>query len=226
MTSHGDDDTSPDGNEEGIMTLEKVQQATKTTILAYMNERTKEYKEYGLNGIELFEYWKADFENFDAAAYKKTTEGTRILRDFLRINGVYIPKNRKSIADNLIASSKAWTPWPVESYISSDSLCHKSSSVKSQSVSTTQLDKVTPLVENTDLKPQKCEYQPDNNSHSRPTTARGTTGALINLSKIYLQDHKYSGDGDSLIISLEYLSTYAKRPIFPRTNISKLFPPC
>ncbi|KHJ30396.1 hypothetical protein EV44_g3570 [Erysiphe necator] len=178
MALHGDDNTSLDGNEESIMTLEKVQQATKTTILAYMNERTKEYEEYGLKGIELFEYWKADFENFNTAAYKKTTEGTRILRDFLRINGVYIPKNRKSIADNLIASSKTWTPWPVDSYISSDSQSHKSSFVKHQSVSTAQFDKAPPSIENIDLKPEKYDYQPDDNSHSRQTTARGTTEDL------------------------------------------------
>lgn len=223
MALHGDDNTSLDGNEESIMTLEKVQQATKTTILAYMNERTKEYEEYGLKGIELFEYWKADFENFDAAAYKKTTEGTRILRDFLRINGVYIPKNRKSIADNLIASSKTWTPWPVDSYISSDSQSHKSSFVKHQSVSTSQFDKAPPSIENIDLKPEKYDYQPDDSSHSRQTTARGTTGALVNLSKIYSQDHKYSGDGDSFDYKFGIFVDLCEKTDFPEDQYFKAF---
>lgn len=98
------------------MTYEKVQEVTKSKKIAHMNDRTNEYNEYDLKCIELFEYWKPDFENFDAAAYKKTTEGTKILWDYLRANSMYVPKDWRSIADNLIASSKVWTPWPIESH--------------------------------------------------------------------------------------------------------------
>ncbi|RKF59397.1 hypothetical protein OnM2_060052 [Erysiphe neolycopersici] len=63
------DSSSLDGNEGTIMTYEKAQEATKSNIIACMNDRTNEYDLYGLKGIELFEYWKADFEIFDAAAY-------------------------------------------------------------------------------------------------------------------------------------------------------------
>ncbi|KHJ31564.1 hypothetical protein EV44_g3446 [Erysiphe necator] len=202
MALHGDDVTSLDGNEESMMTLEKVQQATKITIFAYMNERTKEYEEYGLKGIELFEYWKADFENFDAAAYKKTTKGTRILRYFLRINS---------------------TPWPVDSYISSDNQSHKSSFVKHQSVSSAQFDKALPSVENIDLKPEKYGYQPDNSSHSRQATARGITGALVNLSRIYSQDHKYSGDGDSFDYKFGILVDLCDKTDIPEDQNFKAF---
>ncbi|POS83037.1 hypothetical protein EPUL_004815, partial [Erysiphe pulchra] len=75
-----------EGNEGEIMTKEQVQQASKTSIIAYINDRTKDYKDHKLKGLEIFEYWNADFENFDAAAYKKSTEATRILRDFLLLN--------------------------------------------------------------------------------------------------------------------------------------------
>ncbi|KAI0995526.1 hypothetical protein K3495_g12653 [Podosphaera aphanis] len=91
MTSPHDSKDPLDGSEGEIMSREQVQQASKTTIIAYINERTKEHKDYKLKGLKLFEYWKADFENFDSAAYKKSTEATRILRDFLLVNGVYIP---------------------------------------------------------------------------------------------------------------------------------------
>lgn len=46
--------SSLDDNET-IMTYEKVQEATKSKIIAYMYDRTTEYDEYGLKGIELFE---------------------------------------------------------------------------------------------------------------------------------------------------------------------------
>ncbi|POS82825.1 hypothetical protein EPUL_005095, partial [Erysiphe pulchra] len=114
--SRENNSNSLDGNEGTIMTYEEVQEASESNIIAYMNDRTKEYDEYGLKGIELFEYWKADLENFDAAVYKKATEGTKILRDYLRENGVFIPKNRKLIEDHLIVSSKVWTLWPIESH--------------------------------------------------------------------------------------------------------------
>ena len=89
------------------MRSQDIQQATKTIINKYINDRIAEYENHNLKASELFVYWQSDFENFDTAAYKKTTEGTKRLRDVLRQRGVYIPKNRKAIADNLVASSKA-----------------------------------------------------------------------------------------------------------------------
>ncbi|RKF60482.1 hypothetical protein OnM2_050054 [Erysiphe neolycopersici] len=51
------DSSSLNGNEGTIMTFEKVQEATKSNIIAYMNDGTSEYDKYGLKGIELFQYW-------------------------------------------------------------------------------------------------------------------------------------------------------------------------
>lgn len=152
MTSPSDNHDGLEGNEREIMTMEQVQQASKTSIIAYINDRTKDYKNHKLKGLELFEYGKADFENFDAATYKKSTEATRILRDFLLLNGVYIPTNRKAIADNLIASSKAWTPWPVETL-------HE---VNTPLEPRQQISPITPSIQrSSESKPIKIEPQAD-----------------------------------------------------------------
>lgn len=129
-----------DANEGEIMSREKVQKATKIDIISYINDRTAEYEEHNLKGSALYEYWKADFEHFDVAAYKKTTEATRILRDFLLLNGVYVLKNRKPIAENLITIANSFIPWPSDLPNNSLKPLNESSAISTQTI-TESLDK-------------------------------------------------------------------------------------
>ncbi|KAI0996973.1 hypothetical protein K3495_g11212 [Podosphaera aphanis] len=219
-----DDNNSLDGNEEKMMTSEELEVATKTMILAYMNERMKDYDIHGLKGIELFEYWKSDFENFNATAYKKTTEGTRILRDFLRKNGVYIPKNRKSIADNLIVSAKAWTPWPIDSYnhnpIANQSLQNIPSNLQPTS---NPIDNLPSTSEKGFNKPITPTLEPSNNDEPKHETARYTTSNLISLSTIYTESQKYCGEGGSFDFKYGiFIDLYEKVDI-PREEYFKAF---
>jgi hypothetical protein len=64
---------------------------------------------------ELFDMWKGDFISFTAITFGKTREATKILRDFLRANGVYIKKTRRLIANELFESLLRKEPeiWPV-----------------------------------------------------------------------------------------------------------------
>ena len=80
--------------------------ATTAGVIEYITSRINDYDKKGLMGVDLFEYWRCDFENFIATAYKKTIEKTRQLRDYLLNNRVWIPKNRRSITDNLVTSAK------------------------------------------------------------------------------------------------------------------------
>jgi hypothetical protein len=59
--------------------------------------------------------WKGDFISFTAITFGKMREATKILRDFLRVNGVYIKKSRHLIADELFESLQRKEPeiWPV-----------------------------------------------------------------------------------------------------------------
>ena len=98
-----------------IWTAEEVENAQRQEISQYIESRIDEYTASELKGLDLFEYWKADFENFTAATYKRTTSATKVLRDFLRQNNVYIPKNRLAIGEQLVRSAQNWTPWPIES---------------------------------------------------------------------------------------------------------------
>jgi hypothetical protein len=106
------------GQEEGekgvnIWSTEQAASATARDINDYITDKINDYDDKGLKGIELFEYWQADFENFTSAVYKKTTTKTKLLGDYLLENGVWIPKNRRPIADNLVASTKEWVAWPT-----------------------------------------------------------------------------------------------------------------
>jgi hypothetical protein len=68
-----------------------------------------------MNDDELFDMWKGDFTSFTAIAFGKTREATKILRDFLRANGVYIKKSRCLIADKLFETLQRKEPeiWPI-----------------------------------------------------------------------------------------------------------------
>jgi hypothetical protein len=106
------------GQEEGeeelnIWSMDEATSATARDISDYIIDRINDYDDKRLKGIELFEYWRVDFENFTSTVYKKTTTKTKLLRDYLLDNGVWIPKNRRPIADNLVATSmKEWEAWP------------------------------------------------------------------------------------------------------------------
>jgi hypothetical protein len=89
-----------------IWSRDKVANATEGDVADYITDKTNDYDQKELKGVNLFEYWRSDFENFTLAAYKKTTTKTKLLRDYLLDNGIWIPKNRRPIADNLIASTK------------------------------------------------------------------------------------------------------------------------
>ncbi|KAI0993133.1 hypothetical protein K3495_g15051, partial [Podosphaera aphanis] len=182
-----------------------------------------EYQEHNLKGLDLFTFWQADFENFDVAAYKKTTEGTRILRDFLYLNGVFIPKNRKSIAENLIASAKAWVPWPVES-----------ASYYHQKEQNTMINSPS----NRQIKTEENQH-PNNNkdaSNKSKTKDQATSDCnmdyphsknasynLINLSKIYTDDLKYSGDDDSFDYKYGIFIDLCEKVEVPRDAYFKAF---
>jgi hypothetical protein len=89
-----------------IWSSNRVANATEGDIADYITDRINNYNQKELKGVNLFEYWRSDFENFTSAAYKKTTTKTKLLRDYLLNNSIWIPKNRQPITDNLIASAK------------------------------------------------------------------------------------------------------------------------
>jgi hypothetical protein len=71
-----------------------------------ITNKINNYDQKKLKGVNLFKYWRSDFENFTTTAYKKSTTKTKLLRDYLLNNSIWIPKNKRLIANNLIASAK------------------------------------------------------------------------------------------------------------------------
>src|SRR3981081_982921 len=101
---------------ENIWSRDRVANATEGDIADYITDKINDYDQKELKGVNLFEYWRSDFENFTTTAYKKSTAKTKLLRDYLLDNGIWIPKNRRPIADNLIASAKLWVAWPIDTH--------------------------------------------------------------------------------------------------------------
>ena len=105
-------DLEPEQEEDGtaeIWDSDRVANATGTETAEYITDKINDYSQRGLRGVDLFTYWRSDFGHFTSAAYKRTTTKTKLLRDYLLENSVFIPKDRRPIADNLIDSAKAWT---------------------------------------------------------------------------------------------------------------------
>jgi hypothetical protein len=98
---------------ENIWSRDRVTNATGADIADYITDKINDYDQKELKRVNLFEYWRSDFENFTTTAYKKSTAKTKLLRDYLLDNGIWILKNRQLIANNLIASAKLWVAWPI-----------------------------------------------------------------------------------------------------------------
>lgn len=223
MDSTSVDNISLDGNEGKIMSAEEVQQATKTTIVSYINERITEYEKYNLTGCDLFDYWKTDFENFDSVAYKKTTEGTRNLRDFLRQKGVFIPKNRKSIADNLIASSKVWMQWPIDTSHEHFNQVSTVSIPSTDQPSSSASVKTAIHKEKAENQYLKSELQTRSSFDTEKSPSRYTQNNLITLSKIYTEDLKYSGEDDSFDYKYGIFIDLCEKAEIPKNIYFKAF---
>ncbi|KAI0994276.1 hypothetical protein K3495_g13907 [Podosphaera aphanis] len=91
-----------------------VYSATASDITNYINQRITEYEDEEVYGSELQEYFATDFNKFSLTAFKKTTDSTKYLRDFLRKRNVYIQKSRgQSIPAALVdALSNEWCSMP------------------------------------------------------------------------------------------------------------------
>ena len=95
-------------------TANKVSNANSTDIKTYIDDRLIEYEDENLYGCELHGYFATDFQEFTTTAFKKTTESTKTLRDFLRKKNVFIQKNRGTqIASALIDTlQNPFSPMP------------------------------------------------------------------------------------------------------------------
>jgi hypothetical protein len=100
--------------EHHVWDKEQAQEATAKEIEEYIQKNLDDYVEIGLSGTELYREWKADFINFTAPTFSKNCESARNLRDFLRKNGVYIRKSRRTIAIELANALNNPEPWPEE----------------------------------------------------------------------------------------------------------------
>jgi hypothetical protein len=109
-------DSNKEDESENIWLRDRVANATEGDIADYITDKINDYDQKELKGVNLFKYWRSDFENFTTTAYKKFITKTKLLRDYLLDNSIWILKNRRPIADNFIASTKFWVAWPINTH--------------------------------------------------------------------------------------------------------------
>jgi hypothetical protein len=138
--------------------------------------------------------------SFTAITFSKTREATKILQDFLRANGVYIKKTRRFIADKLFESLQRKEPeiWPIN-----------------------EKDQPSWLTIQTDRLPTQPLTQP----LTQPSTQEGRLqNNLINLSKLYTDEQKYSGDLDNFKFKYSILLDLYKHAEVLKDTYLKAFP--
>lgn len=201
MARSAEIETGQEEEEVNIWTADKATNATAVEIIEYITDRINDYDEKELKGIDLFEYWRADFENFTSTAFKKTTAKTRLLRDYLLENGVWIPKNRRLIADNLVANMKGWTAWPA----GTPNPRYQQNQL--QTPTTTRFR--TPIDDDGDDRQGDRQFTPT----PRP---RDQGPNLIGLTKLYTEEKKYGGDGDSFDYKYNIFIDLCEKAELPR----------
>ena len=102
-------------DEDPIWNEDQAANATAKQVEEYIQARIDDYKEDDVTGDDLFDMWKGDFASFTTVTFGKAREVTKILRDFLRANGVYIKKSGCLITDKLykILWRKYLEIWPI-----------------------------------------------------------------------------------------------------------------
>ena len=87
---------------------------TMEVITGYILNRKLLYQEEEYRDYLLWDYFQEDFEDWTEEMFLKSdTDELRKFRDYLRINGVYVERNRKRIAENLVTviAQKEYHKW-------------------------------------------------------------------------------------------------------------------
>jgi hypothetical protein len=168
-------------DEDPIWNEDQAANATAKQVEEYIQARIEDYKEDNMNGDELFDMWKGDFASFTTVTFGKAREVTKILRDFLRANGVYIKKSGCLIADELYKMLRRKYPetWPINEKDRPSWLAYQ-------------------LIQKVIQPTSMTSTQPSTQPLTQPSTQEGRLqNNLINLSKLYTDEQKYSGDSDN-----------------------------
>jgi hypothetical protein len=150
-----------------------------------------------MNGNKLFKMWKEDFTNFTTVIFDKAREATKTLQDFLRVNGVYIPKLRCLIVSELFRMLQRYKPkiW----------LINKKDQPSWLKV---QIDRPS-----TQLPDHETQGWLQNSQHS-----------ITTLLKMYTDKQKYSGDLDNFKFKYTIFLNLCKQAEMPKDAYLKAFP--
>ena len=169
-------------------------------VKAFADWRLSIYKENKQKGFDLWESFVDDFKTFTRDILDDLgKDRLKRIRDYLRENGVYIQKEaRKSIADGLLRAIHEPTPskWPTDDPAP---------------------DEPTPD------EPTPDDLTPDDTAPAQITqamdqlTLQGSFGREItNLTRLYTDEVKYSGEQDNFDFKFEIFQNYCLRAGVPK----------
>ncbi|RKF53599.1 hypothetical protein GcM3_217029, partial [Golovinomyces cichoracearum] len=88
--------------------------ATSEQIRQYIRLRQTDYEEWHIGDTELYDSYRIDFINFERHHFEKAKNETKLLRDFLRKNGVFVRKAGRLIAGEMVKALHEPETWPLD----------------------------------------------------------------------------------------------------------------
>ncbi|POS82713.1 hypothetical protein EPUL_005350, partial [Erysiphe pulchra] len=213
-------------------------------IIGYIRFKCGQYKREEWFDEDLWETFAYDFENFNLEHWKKAEKGAlQSLRKTLRSAGVNVQKDEVNVWDALayMVNSKIFPPWTEDQI---------KKTLKDKSFKFTS-GKILWLLENDyghegpEIKPKLITVHSDDTrkeeSLKAPVTQESTAITLQshhqqsnnlvdigrqsgNLSKIYTEDMKYSGENDNFAYKLMIFNDNCSRAGVAPENFTKVFP--
>lgn len=174
-------------------------------VKAFVDWRLLIYKENGWEGFDLWESFVDDFETFTKDILDNLgKDRLKRIRDYLRENGVFVQKEaRKSIAEGLLVTIREPTPskWPTADDPADDPTADD------------------PTADD----PTADDLTPDDVALAQVTqatdqlTLQGSFGREItNLTRLYTDEVKYSGEQDNFDFKFEIFQNYCLRAGVPK----------
>ncbi|RKF59135.1 hypothetical protein OnM2_062062, partial [Erysiphe neolycopersici] len=225
-----------------------LESATEEDITGYIRFKIELYKREEWFDEDLWETFTYDFENFNLDIWKKVEKGIlQSLRKTLRSAGVNVPKDevtvwdaltttvsttkfpvwtedqiKKSIKDKSFQFTSGQIQWLLENNFGQEEIFKAESANISQNNTYMPEELKTPTIH--ESSPQNSQPIPQKLNHQHSSHINDIGRQSGNLSRIYTEDMKYSGENDSFTYKLMIFNDNCSRAGVTEANFARLFP--
>jgi hypothetical protein len=225
---------------KGIDTVDNTTTTTIKDIDDYITFKITEYTHYNVHDEDLWEVFKEDFKGFSLIMLKECSQlGIRKLRTLLRMNGVWVRKDRRmTVAESLYNTLQEedpieWTMQEIEEHIRTEGqfnsvpinhiLSQDNKLAGPTHARTTALPDLPGPLDSPELHQhtQSVSGEPEQLA-SREQSTFGKE--LANLAKMYTDESKYSGENDNFDYKLVIFHDICSRVDIPDSIKAKAYP--